>query len=452
MNRRFRKVYMASMTVTLLLVLLFIILMSAVQISSLQGGLRSVLSAASAWTADSTADLNKLARSIARSSPPLRVTFLLPEGIVLADSEDSPLDMADFVLGSDSTAALESGTGERLSFDGGLFSPALDMSGLIAGQLLIRLHYPLSAALGPLLLAFLAIPMVATALLLWQKRTFTGIQRALDDQLNQVRELLETAAGGESPTPDVFFPEIRPAMEAICRLIERMQSDLETIRKTRDMRRDFIANASHELKNPLTAVLGFAEMLSESTEETPEKRAAYLRAILEEGARMMAVISDILMLEKQGDDPNLDYEETALAVIAQEVKSSLLPLCRKKGISISVQGDTTIRALADDMRELLDNLMSNAVRYGSEGGWVKVLLEPDRIIVQDNGIGISKEQIPLVFEPFYRIDSPDHPKISGTGLGLPIALRIARKYKGTIHIDSVVGEGSIFTVSFVRSA
>ncbi len=451
MNRRIRKVYMASMTVTVLLALLFIILMSALQISSLSGGLRAVLSAASAWTADSTAYLNILARSIARSSPPLRVTFLLPEGIVLADSEESPLEMANFTLGPDSIAAIKNETGERLSFDGGLFYPALDMSGMVAGQLLIRLHYPLSKALGPLLLSLLAIPIVAMALLLWQKRTFMGIQRDLDDQLNRVRELLEGAAGGDSSAPDGFFPEIRPAMDTICRLIQRMQSDLETIRKTRDMRRDFIANASHELKNPLTAVLGFAEMLSESAEETPQKRAAYLRAILEEGARMMSVISDILMLEKQVDDPNQDYEETDLAVIAQEVKSSLLPLCRKEGISISVQGDTTIRALADDMRELLENLMGNAVRYGREGGWVKVLLEPDRIIVQDNGIGISEDKIPLVFEPFYRVNSPDLPKTSGTGLGLTIALRIARKYGGTIHVDSIVGEGSAFTVSFVRN-
>ena len=451
MNRRIRKVYVASMTVTVLLALLFIILMSALQISSLSGGLRAVLSAASAWTADSTADLNILARSIARSSPPLRVTFLLPEGIVLADSEESPLEMADFTLGPDSIAAIKNETGERLSFDGGLFYPALDMSGMVAGQLLIRLHYPLSKALGPLLLSLLAIPIVAMALLLWQKRTFMGIQRDLDDQLNRVRELLEGAAGGNSSAPDGFFPEIRPAMDTICRLIQRMQSDLETIRKTRDMRRDFIANASHELKNPLTAILGFAEMLGESAEETPQQRAAYLRAILEEGARMMSVISDILMLEKQEDDPNQDYEETDLAVIAQEVKSSLLPLCRKKGISISVQGDTTIRALAGDMRELLENLMGNAVRYGREGGWVKVLLEPDRIIVQDNGIGISEDKIPLVFEPFYRVDSPDLPKTSGTGLGLPIALRIARKYGGTIHVDSIVGEGSAFTVSFVRN-
>ncbi len=451
MNRRIRKVLLAGMAVTLLITVAFIILMSALQLYALRGGLRAVLSAASAWTADSTADLSTLARNIARSAPPLRVTFLLPEGIVLADSAKNPLDMADIKLSPDMIDALANGTGERLWFDRGSFSPALDMSALVSGQLLIRLHYPLNQALGPLLLALLAIPPAAFLLLLWQKSSFAGVQRDLDHQLDLVRRLLEESIGSESPQPDAFFPEIRPAMEMICRQIDRMRSDLEAISKTRDMRREFIANASHELKNPLTSILGFTEMLSEGAAESPEKQSAYLHAILEEGTRMMTVISDILMLEKQEDDAHHDYEETALAAIAREIASSLLPLCRKRGISISIQGETIIHALPDDMRRILDNLISNAVRYGRDGGWVRVLLEPDRIIVQDNGIGIDAAQIPLIFEPFYRVNSPDRPQTTGTGLGLSIASRIARKYRGTIRVDSTVDEGSVFTVSFVSN-
>ncbi len=452
MNRRFRKLFLAGVLAVLLTALLFVALLTALQLSALRGGLRAVLSAAAAWTADSTSDLNSLARSIARSAPPLRVTFLLPEGIALADSQEDPLHMAGFRPGPEVAEALKGGSGEHLSLAGGPFSPALDMAGLVSGRLVIRLHYPLSEALRPLLVSLLAVPALLLALLFFQKRSFARIRKELDGQLLLVRELLLGAGEGETPPPEAFFPEIRPAMEAICRQIDRLRRDLLEIRRTRDMRREFVANASHGLKNPLTAILGFAELLSEGAAESPEKQAEYLRAILTEGARMMAVISDVLLLEKQAEDMAPPPEAVSLAAVAQEVAASLLPMCKKAGVTLSIEGEALMRARPEDLRELLDNLMGNAVRYSREGGWVRVLLEPGRIVVQDNGVGIAPEHLPLIFEPFYKVEPRGRKETGGTGLGLAIAARIAARYGGAIHADSVPGEGSVFTVSFVRNA
>lgn len=450
MNRRVRRIFLTGMLAVLMAALAFTALLSVLQLSALRGGLRAVLSAASAWTADSTGDLNTLAKDIARSAPPLRVTFLLPEGIVLADSEEDPRDMLGFILGPEVERALKEGSGERLSLDGGPFSPVLDMAGLVSGRLVLRLRYPLSGALRPLLFSLLTLPLLILLLMLWQRRSFLKLQRELDSQLCLVRELLEGAGDQDSPAPEAFFPEIRPAIVEILRLIDRMRDDLEQIRKTRDMRREFIANASHGLKNPLTAILGFAEMLQEGAADTPEKQAEYLHAIRQEGQRMMAVIKDILLLEKAEEAP-ADLEEISLAGVAGEVAESLLPQFRKKGVRITIQGETTLPARREDIRALLDSLMGNAVRYNREGGQVEVRLEPGRLTVQDNGIGIAPEHVPLIFEPFYRVESDGQNSAPGTGLGLSIAANIAHKYGGTIHVDSVPGEGSVFTVSFVRS-
>ncbi len=322
---------------------------------------------------------------------------------------------------------------------------------MISGRLVLRLHYPLSKALQPLLWPLICMPPFIILLLLWQRRSMYGLQRELDGQLGRVRELLEGVGEKAIYSPDVFFPEIRPAMEEIVRLIDRMRGDLEQIRKTRDMRREFVANASHGLKNPLTAILGFAEMLQEGAADTTEKQAKYLKVILQEGQRMMSVIQDILLLEKAEGAPT-DLEEVKLNEIAREVAESLQPQCLKQGVHIRVLGESTMHARREDIRELMDSLMGNAVRYNREGGRVEVRLEPDRITVQDTGIGIAPEHIPLIFEPFYQVEFSGQKSHPGTGLGLSVAVNIARRYGGTVRVDSVPGEGSVFTVSFVRSA
>ena len=451
MNRRIRKIFLTGLLAVLSAALAFTILLSSLHLSALRSGLRAVLSAAAAWTTDSATDLNTLAKDIARSTPPLRVTFLLPGGLVLADSEDDPKSMLGFTPGPEVEQALERGSGERFSISSGLFSPSLEMAGLISGRLVLRLYYPLSKALQPLIWSLVSMPLLIILLLLWQRRSMYRLQRELDSQLGRVRELLEGVGEKTRYSPDVFFPEIRPAMKEIVRLIDRMRDDLEQIRRTRDMRREFVANASHGLKNPLTAILGFAELLQENAPETTEKRSEYLKIILQEGRRMMAVIQDILLLEKNEHVPP-DIEEVSLAEIAKEVSESLHPQCLKRGVHISIQGESKAHARREDIRELLDSLMGNAVRYNREGGHVEVRMEPGRITVQDTGIGIAPEHIPLIFEPFFRVDSTGQESHPGTGLGLSVAVNIARRYGGTIRVDSVLGEGSVFMVSFVRSA
>jgi two-component system, OmpR family, phosphate regulon sensor histidine kinase PhoR len=428
-----------------------IVMMAILEISVVRKNLRAILDTASAWTAESTENLNDLSSKIARSASPLRVTFLLPEGIALADSHENALEIGDLSAEPDIRNAAENGTGEWFSLAGSRGIPTLYATRILSGKLFLRLQYPLSDILGMLWLYIPVLVLLFAALAHIQHRSSAILSRRIVRQLEQVRDILDGAVHREGLPADVFFPELRPVMDNICRLIDRMRYDLKEIQKTRDMRRDFIANASHALKNPLTSILGFAEMLSEESARTHEKRGQYLQFITNESRRMISVIDGILQLEKPVSGQGEKKGPVNMHELALDVAASLEPQCRDRNITIDVAGNMDMTATERDMRELLHNLIGNAVRYGINGGWVNVLLEPEALAVSDNGIGIAKDQVSRIFEPFYRVDSTQRPGAGGTGLGLAIVSRIVDKYGGSIRVDSSPGNGSSFIVRFVRN-
>ena len=250
---------------------------------------------------------------------------------------------------------------------------------------------------------------------------------------------------------EIFYPELRPTMQSICYLIGRLHSDLASVRKAQDMRRDFAANASHELKSPLTSIQGFAEMLSEGMADSPEEQAFYLDCILKETRRMRAVIDDILLLGQAELGQNEPLADVNVRAVAQEVADALSGQCRNKNISLSIEGELTVRCVERDIWEILYNLVSNAIRYGREGGYIRIEVGDNRLVVEDNGIGIEAVHLPLIFEQFYRVDKGRSRDEGGTGLGLSIVSQLARKYGGNVRVESEPGKGSRFIVSFVRN-
>ena len=137
--------------------------------------------------------------------------------------------------------------------------------------------------------------------------------------------------------------------------------------------------------------------------------------------------------------------------VAQEVADALSGQCRNKNISLSIEGELTVRCVERDIWEILYNLVSNAIRYGREGGYIRIEMGNNRLIVEDNGIGIEAVHLPLIFEQFYRVDKGRSRDEGGTGLGLSIVSQLARKYGGNVRVESEPGKGSRFIVSFVRN-
>lgn len=449
MRRLLLRSYWLGNAFIMVLVILFLgVFIRTDQLQDL-GSLRAILSTASGWTLEASSNLQELADQIAASSPPLRVTFVMPNGIILADSGDTQQDGQALVARLEVQQALKDGTGQRITSENGLLYPTLYTAGLLEGKLILHLAYTsnkLSRSIYALLPA-----LVFLAVILWiiSRAALDPSINKLVHQLDGIRDLLEGMVERRHMKPQTYFPELRPVMEQISLLIDRMRFDLEEIRLSRNLQREFIDNASHELKSPLTSILGFAEMLHTAESLTQSKQREYVQRILSESQRMSGIVHSILQLQQAqscGDDViQVDVRKAAEAVAAILGQQAL-----KRGISMHIAGEMCVLASEDDVDLLLRNLMSNAVRYGVPGGWVKVELGGDTLSVADNGIGIEPEHLPRIFEKFYRADKSRSRSLGGTGLGLSIVAAIVRKYGARIDVQSKPGQGSTFCVHFVR--
>ena len=216
---------------------------------------------------------------------------------------------------------------------------------------------------------------------------------------------------------------------------------------------DFFANASHELKTPITVMQGFAEVLmnKEGMDDTSKKQ---LGRIYKECLRLGSLISDMLMLSKieSGDAPVRALSEVALEDIAKEVLDGLSEKAQSRNITANIVGSAKICADQTMIFELVENLVSNAIKYNKDGGSVTVsITETDTGVclkVEDTGIGIEKEHLPRLCERFYRVDKSHSKRIGGTGLGLAIVKHICAISDAELSIESEFGVGTTVTVVF----
>lgn len=226
--------------------------------------------------------------------------------------------------------------------------------------------------------------------------------------------------------------------------------DITDIKKLENMRSQFVANVSHELKTPLTSIKGFAETLRYV--EDAETREKFLNIINDEAERLSRLISDILTLSQieqtrvVKDDP-VDVSSTISQVVMLVKKTA-----DNKKIKLTTSGDK-IEGLygdADLFKQMIINLVDNAVKYSGEGSEVVISTRMEGawgiISIRDNGIGIPKEHLERLFERFYRVDAARSREQGGTGLGLAIVKHIVLGFKGTIQVESEPGKGSVFTV------
>ena len=409
--------------------------------------LRNTLFVASAWTLDSHEDLQSLAEDIASISEPMRVTFIMSNGLVLADSHLDARTMVNHLSRPEIREALAGGFGEdfRLSDTDSefVYYEAL----LVDKNLILRLSYPISEILH--LIAMYAAGFVVLFVLLYalQRKAFDEFAGAITGQMEEVRALLE----GETQEVPKVFPELQPAMNNIAFHAGRLRNDLDEVKRTLNVRSDFVANASHELRSPLTSVMGFAEMLDEGLAETEEERQLCVKTIRSECRRMLDVIEDILLLSRTEKQNAPEAREVDVTAIAQEICQSLSPRAAERGIALSVQGEMTVTAIEKDVWEILYNLIDNAIHYGSEGGYVNIRLLPGELSVEDNGIGIAASHLPHVFEKFYRVDEARDARSTsggGSGLGLSIVRSLAARNGADVKVESELGKGSCFTVIF----
>jgi two-component system phosphate regulon sensor histidine kinase PhoR len=236
-------------------------------------------------------------------------------------------------------------------------------------------------------------------------------------------------------------------------------NDVTRLRKLEEVRKEFVANVSHELKTPVTSIKGFLETLIEGGAlEEPESARRFLSIIARQSDRLAAIIDDLLYLSR------LEYEEKPIALqpvdlegVIERSVANFEHAAQARGIDLTLRVEAPHRMVMGDgslLARAVDNLVDNAIKYSPPGRRVEVALRatPAEVLLQvtDQGIGIPEEVLPRLSERFYRVDTARSREMGGTGLGLAIVKHIARVHSGMLLIESKLGEGSRFTIRLPR--
>lgn len=230
--------------------------------------------------------------------------------------------------------------------------------------------------------------------------------------------------------------------------------DITELRQLEQIRSDFVANVSHELKTPLTSIKGFAETLKGGAINDEVTREKFLDIINVEADRLTRLINDILSIsELENKKQNIQLERVNFNEEINETHNMFLSLSKLKDINLILKKDENIPGVMgnrDKVKQLLINLIDNAIKYTPKGGTVTVKTYfRDNLVcidVADTGIGIQKEHIPRLFERFYRVDKGRSRALGGTGLGLAIVKHIVASMNGSITVESEPGIGTVFTI------
>lgn len=217
------------------------------------------------------------------------------------------------------------------------------------------------------------------------------------------------------------------------------------------MKRDFFANASHELKSPLTSILGFQEMIEQGVLSSPEDLAAANQKTIQEAQRMNKIIMDMLALSSLENENLRPVEKINVSRGIDELLGNhQTEISKKELFVIKEKKDFFVVMNSDDFVKLFDNLLTNAIKYNKEGGLIEIKMDEKNrtIAIRDTGIGIAKEDQSRIFERFYRVDKARSRAEMGTGLGLAIVKYVCSYYGITIEVVSKLGEGSTFTLTF----
>ena len=232
-------------------------------------------------------------------------------------------------------------------------------------------------------------------------------------------------------------------------------NDVTALRRLETVRRDFVANVSHELKTPITSIKGFVETILDGAVRDPVETERFLRIVQRQADRLHAIVEDLLNLsriERDAETGDIALEIGALRPVLAAAVQSCENQARVRGIRIEEECDPRLTAWINSalLEQAVINLVDNAVKYSPPGGTVRVsaALRDGSVVVRvsDNGQGIEAKHLPRLFERFYRVDKARSRNLGGTGLGLAIVKHIVQAHRGQVSVESAPGEGSTFSL------
>ena len=231
--------------------------------------------------------------------------------------------------------------------------------------------------------------------------------------------------------------------------------DVTQQKKSDELRREFVANVSHELRTPITNIRSYAETLVDSEDMPADMEKNFLRVIVNESDRMTKIVQDLLTLSRfDSGKADLNFESFSFSLSVKNIYEAMLLEAKKSGLEMSLEVENNLPDIFGDksrIEQVLLNILSNAVRYTPEGGSISVRAGRSKntvwMEVADTGIGIPPEDLPRIFDRFYRVDKARSRASGGTGLGLSIANDIVIRHNGNISVESTVGKGTTMTVT-----
>lgn len=369
-----------------------------------------------------------------------RATLIGPDGTVLFDSEVASEEMRNHLDRPEIMGALQTGEGtairtsETIGRSTFYYARRLDNQNILRVAKLGNSLLSVYANAAPLII-FIALVLL---LLCWILSRFMtqNLLKPIEHMANNLDHVDEIES----------YDEIQPFLKMI-------RKQHEDILRAAQVRQEFTANVSHELKTPLTAISGYAELI-ETGMASEEDMVGFARGIHKSSNRLLALINDIIRLsEIDGNAIEDDWEQVNLYQSAKVCVEMLQVSAEKHQVSIQLQGeDCQVQGNKQMLEELLYNLCDNAIRYNNVNGRVDVRIyntgEGVVLEVEDTGIGIPKESQERVFERFYRVDKSRSKQTGGTGLGLAIVKHIIAKHNATMKLESEVGAGTKITVNF----
>lgn len=272
-----------------------------------------------------------------------------------------------------------------------------------------------------------------------------------------VRQQMLLPIGIERRHFDVYSAPILGAGDVLKGIV-LVFHDITELKKLEQMRKDFVANVSHELKTPITSIKGFSETLLDGAMEQKELREQFLTIILEESERLQNLIQELLDLSKiEQEYFQLNWETIDLTNTFEDVLFILHHKVTEKEITLTkdIVGHTTVLADPERVKQIMLNIIANAINYTPAQGRVEVSLiekkEQVDFVVKDTGIGMEESEISRIFERFYRIDKARSRNSGGTGLGLAIVKHLVEAHHGEISVQSEKEKGSTFTITFFKN-
>ena len=368
-----------------------------------------------------------------------RLTFISQSGDVLYDS-DSSKKLENHKSRAEVKQALAEGQGEDIRMSDTVGKELYYCAIRLDDGSVLRLARPMDSLIRT---AWNILPVMLVL-------SVIGIALALFLANWQTKRLMEPVMhlDLEHPLDNVIYPEMVPLLEAI----DRQNKEKEAVA---NMRKEFSANVSHELKTPLTSISGYAEIMMNGLVRA-EDIPGFSKRIYKEARRLITLVEDIIKLSKLDEESvELEKEDVELYELTREIVSRLSPQCSEKKISVALSGEPVfchgIRQILDEM---IYNITENAIKYNRDGGsvsvWVGNTLDGPKISVSDTGIGIPEEHQERIFERFYRVDKSHSKERGGTGLGLSIVKHGAIQHGAKVTVNSEPGKGTKIEIRFPK--